>query len=364
MILKQEEISNNLAQEIVDAVKVIVGKNINFIDTKGIIIASTDKTRIGSFNGAGYNAVTSGEVTVVDTEDKYEKSRLGISYPILVKNKPVGAIGITGDPDEVYKFGFMITKITEIFITENNINNRYKSKENLKDYIIKNIIYKQEIEKDIRGYLMDFDIYINDDLSIILINIDELPDTSINLNELENEIINFLDINKIRIYTYMYPNKFIGILTKDVYKRIEKQYLEYFKNSNITCGVGKLTRVANLSKSYEQAKLTLDYSKKHNKKITLANDVSLEIMISSINEQEKIEYINDNLYKLDKEEIELLNIYYENNMSLKLTSECLYIHKNTLQYRLERIKEKTGLNPRNFKDSAKLYMAMLLKAIM
>ena len=47
-------------------------------------------------------------------------------------------------------------------------------------------------------------------------------------------------------------------------------------------------------------------------------------------------------------------------MSLKQTAEELYVHKNTLQYRLERIYEKSGFNPRKFNESVILYLAIKL----
>ena len=60
MVIKPE-----LAQQIVDSVKTIVDKNINFIDRKGIIIASTDLNRVGDFHQAGYQAVRLAEVRSV-----------------------------------------------------------------------------------------------------------------------------------------------------------------------------------------------------------------------------------------------------------------------------------------------------------
>ena len=47
-------------------------------------------------------------------------------------------------------------------------------------------------------------------------------------------------------------------------------------------------------------------------------------------------------------------------MSLKETAEQLYLHKNTLQYQLDRIWKNTGYNPRNFKDATVLYVGLKL----
>ena len=47
-------------------------------------------------------------------------------------------------------------------------------------------------------------------------------------------------------------------------------------------------------------------------------------------------------------------------MSLKETADSLIIHRNTLQYQLDRIHEKTGMDPRRFRDAVVLYLSLLL----
>ena len=48
-------------------------------------------------------------------------------------------------------------------------------------------------------------------------------------------------------------------------------------------------------------------------------------------------------------------------MSLSAASRKLYIHKNTLQYKLNHIAEKTGWNPRRFQDAVLLFLALELQ---
>ena len=66
--------------------------------------------------------------------------------------------------------------------------------------------------------------------------------------------------------------------------------------------------------------------------------------------------------KLSEKDIELLKVYFFNNMSLKDTSEQLFLHKNTLQYQLDKIGKLTGYNPREFKDASILYIGLKLMA--
>lgn len=53
--------------------------------------------------------------------------------------------------------------------------------------------------------------------------------------------------------------------------------------------------------------------------------------------------------------------YLENDMSLSKTARQLKIHRNTLVYRLDRIEELTGLDPKVFEDAFQLYMALILE---
>ena len=54
----------------------------------------------------------------------------------------------------------------------------------------------------------------------------------------------------------------------------------------------------------------------------------------------------------------LLKAYAENSMSMKKTSDAVYLHYNSIRYRFRLIQRETGLNPRNFYDLEKL-LAMI-----
>lgn len=64
-------ITQDIAQQIVDTVKDVSNQNINFIDDKGIIIASTDTTRINTFHEIGYQVVTTGHTIEVSNDDNF-----------------------------------------------------------------------------------------------------------------------------------------------------------------------------------------------------------------------------------------------------------------------------------------------------
>ncbi|MFR6140944.1 MAG: PucR family transcriptional regulator [Dorea longicatena] len=78
------------------------------------------------------------------------------------------------------------------------------------------------------------------------------------------------------------------------------------------------------------------------------DDLTLEILLGSLNEVTTAEFIAKTLSCLDETDCSLLRSYFDHEQSLSRTSEYLYLHKNTLQYKLDRIHKICGLNPRSF----------------
>lgn len=63
---------------------------------------------------------------------------------------------------------------------------------------------------------------------------------------------------------------------------------------------------------------------------------------------------------LDEETIGIINAFFENNLNISETARSLYIHRNTLVYRLEKLCGQTGLDLRVFEDALKLKLAMMI----
>ena len=64
---------------------------------------------------------------------------------------------------------------------------------------------------------------------------------------------------------------------------------------------------------------------------------------------------------LDEDTLETINKFFENNLNVSETSRKLYVHRNTLVYRLEKIKKLTGLDLREFDHAIVFKVAMMVK---
>ncbi|MDU4890456.1 MAG: sugar diacid recognition domain-containing protein [Clostridium sp.] len=358
------KIKFKVAQEIVDAVKEVVDKNINFIDINGTIIASTDEDRINTFHEAGYKAISTLKNITVNEDEEYKGAKKGINYPILINNEAIGAIGITGEPDEVSKFGFLVTKITEIFIKEQQLNYKYESDKQRINHVVKSLIYDSiEDKNEIETILNEFGIGLKQKFAVVIFKITKYNDVR-ELEKVENDVQGVLkDIGNI-FKIYVYPNEFIALVNEERYNNLRKIYMNTLRKYEgiLTGGVGRLKELYDTHKSYSEARSAIKYSAKNHEILTYFDSLSLELILEGIDEDIKKQYVDKVLRELENSEIELLQAFYRNDMSLKNTSEELFIHKNTLQYRLEKIGQKTGFNPRCFKEAIIFYLALRLKS--
>ena len=91
-------------------------------------------------------------------------------------------------------------------------------------------------------------------------------------------------------------------------------------------------------------------------------DVWMLKMIDALDECEKESVLDSlgtkDLKELDDELIMSAEVFMKNNLSISATARALYVHRNTLIYRLDKIVQLTGLDIRQFEDAQKLCFAM------
>jgi hypothetical protein len=94
----------------------------------------------------------------------------------------------------------------------------------------------------------------------------------------------------------------------------------------------------------------------------------LERLLYSMDERDRRKFLEQVMKRadhtaLDAEMLTTLQEFFQNNCNISETSKALYIHRNTLLYRLDKFKQVTGLDVRNFHDAVLVHMALLLYKI-
>jgi carbohydrate diacid regulator len=92
----------------------------------------------------------------------------------------------------------------------------------------------------------------------------------------------------------------------------------------------------------------------------------LERLLLSLPEKNRQVFIDEmgiNLKKLDEETLKTIQVVLECNLNMAEAARRLYIHRNTLMYRLDKVFSLTGLDLRNFKDAVKMEIYFTLNGL-
>src|SRR5690554_4917559 len=96
------EIATNIVRETMNR----LDRNINIVNTEGYIIASGIPSRVGELHVAALEAIRSGQTIVItkNNQQLWDGALCGMNMPVSFQNQIVGAIGLTGEPEEIAEF--------------------------------------------------------------------------------------------------------------------------------------------------------------------------------------------------------------------------------------------------------------------
>ena len=137
---------------------------------------------------------------------------------------------------------------------------------------------------------------------------------------------------------------------------------------NVKVAIGTVVQeLKDVSKSYKEAKMALDVGKIFyaEKNVVAYNTLGIGRLIYQLPVNLCRIFIDeifgDNVpYDLDDETLTTINKFFENNLNVSETSRQLYIHRNTLVYRLDKLQKSTGLDLRIFEDAITFKIALMV----
>lgn len=341
------------AQKIADGIMKIIPYNINIMDNDGIIIASGDKSRINKVHKGALKALQLGEPYVVYEDTDTE--RKGINIPIYHLEGIVGVIGISGNVEEVMQIGQIVAVTAQLMIENKVYNDMVTIKESrLKDFLHEWICLEKS---DYTGKFLDQASYFGVDLNISRIAV-IITSRRIRYSVIEN-IKYQLEPNEYIVRQRMEDVLVLFNYNKNLHKRLEK--IINISNDLLNCYVGEPSVIAKDTTEYAMQTFNISQALGINKKIIYFNEVSLESLIYSIEKNMELEKIINIFIEKDKDGIlkKTICAYVEQTNNYTEICKHLHIHRNTLNYRLSKIEEVFGKNPKCAKDLMMLYIAII-----
>lgn len=372
------QVSSSVAQNIVESMKTIIKQDINFIDTDGTIIASTDPQRVGTYHEGALTVIKSNQILIVSPEDSYQGTRPGINLPVHVNGETIAVIGITGDPQQVTTYGNILRKMTEILVLEDELRAlKQRDAERSRMLLEDLIFYSDEFASRWDPSVEEHWRTDNDLKRIIIIKVD--PTQFLAYKEIRHQLeVAFESVSMSlskRSVLWMEHEQFFVILYKSKSEKMIQRCLEdslnIMKEQTIPITIAYGSSVyKDFKKSYNDALLTLQNGTlcdcESNDKVAVYHyeDLTLELLVSEKNEERQAQLVEKVLGALSPKEIEefnhILELFGEHNGSVSAISEAMYIHKNTLQYQIQKLRRLTGYDMRRYDDYVVLKLAFVL----
>ena len=350
--------SNRLFQGIIHQMRDAVDRVIGVIDDNGVIIACSELVKIGEMRQGvrdelAYtsDAVTSGGYTYkpIGTGSKWE-------YIVFIEGED--------------KYAEKIATILAVSLS--NIKNLYDEKYD-KNSFIKNIILDNILPSDI--YIKSKELRFNAEESrvVFLIKFHSKSDV------LSFDMVQNIFPDKNKDYVIATGEQDI-VLVKEVkpgtdikeIEKIAKQIADTLNSEfyvKVSIGIGTVVdNIKDLARSYKEAQVAFEVGKVFDTEKNIISYENLGIgrliyqLPTTLCEMFLQEvFKNGSLDSLDRETLMTIQCFFENNLNVSETSRKLFVHRNTLVYRLEKIRKLTGLDLREFDHAITFKVALMVK---
>jgi carbohydrate diacid regulator len=399
-------IDPEVAQEIADETTGIVGYNILITDDAGIVIGSGDNSRVGTFHEASLETVQRGVMTSHDSAAaaRLEGVKPGVTLPVVLENRTVGTVGITGNPDEVKRFGMVVKSQTEIMLRESLHLRIALLQEKALESLLQDIAsYDPTIVEPAvlmaRGEELGYDLNLS--RVAVVVDLARFADLANSFKshaassrpELELQSLKVGVLRTIKevfsgdqdLATSIGTGKY-GLL-HDVWaaessaaalqqtRILCHSLMESIKSRHdmeVNIGIGTLaSSIFDLKMSYHDAWGALQLGKQlaRHRRVFQASEFRVQELLQTASYSSRKSFLQALLQPLlqpikeqtDWEELRLTILTWcESGYNLASASRTLHIHKNTLLYRLNKMERISGKSLKDYRHAFAVYLACLL----
>ena len=352
--------SNSVFQSVIIQLKEISDRTFGVMDTEGCVVSCTDMSLLGERWPDAALKVSSASDGMLTYNQKCFKAIVGSS------NYFEYAVFCSGDDQAARDFCAMA------YIALNNAKTYYEEKHD-RGTFVKNIIMDNILPGDI--YIRAKELHFATDAprAVFLIRQvghgdvstvdvlagmfpDKLQDFVLSINEMDIAVVKQIS----------------GSTTSEDLERLAASMEETLKNElriKTVIGIGTVAdHLRELADSYKEAQTAIEVGKVFDTEKSIMHYENLgigrliyqlpttlcEIFLSEVFKKNSID-------SLDQETLFTINKFFENNLNVSETSRKLFVHRNTLVYRLEKIKKLTGLDLRQFDHAIVFKVALMVR---
>ena len=384
-------IEAELARKFIEQVTQYTEYNINIMDETGVIIASRDPERVGKYHEVADRIIHGqGDVIVIRDDSTYPGVLPGINMAIILDGRKEGVVGVTGDPDKIRDVAMITRMAMEAMLKFEKQQEQIRLRRNRKEQLLSLLTQGQYADSsEIRGIArrLEYDEELVRVPVLCKIGKPEkgAPGDRRRPVPTAEEVLDAMrrgkghwrqDFSFVADETHLLVFKTVkvdGRRNLTDYREEIGEYLEYIRRWLSDQGIRAVFYVGSLQKKFSQYYYAYRHCKWLESHVNAPDDTVFfadyikEYFRTLIPRQElqQVFYIYGKEIDEDlrKQFVELIGALEDANYNLSEAAKKLYIHKNTLVYRYNKMKDYLGVNPlesaddRRFMELLYLYLA-------
>ncbi|MCA2017889.1 helix-turn-helix domain-containing protein [Vibrio tritonius] len=366
------QLREQLAERIVERAQKIIKYPLNVMDETGIIIASTNPARKYQKHGGAVLALT--ELKPIEISDtmlpEFPNVQPGVNLPIIFNNEAIGVIGISGPLKEVRPFGELVKMSAEMIVEYTSMVEMTRWSERKREEFLLECIdphSSQDHLVDMSAQLK-VDIFQRHAMGIIEVTdaehqkeVDRVLGTwSRQRLKAENSYKTTIVLFNASDIDTEHPSR-----TVNDWQSLQA-HLKQGLHVPFHCALGHVYEQPNqIPFAYQSALAVLKSGMRlaPNCRFYCYQDYEIPSLFEGnlqAWQKDKLTTQHSQLELADPTLIHTLRTWFDNDCDVKQTSEMLYIHPNTLRYRLKRVEEICNINLHHYKDVCRLYFSLIL----
>ena len=345
-------------QSVIVQLKDATDREIGVVDESGLVLASSELSLIGSalgVNEAEFNGVSDGEIVPSGNRVFKKVSGRDSRYAFRV---------YVGGTDQVARSlcGMAAVAVSEAII-------RYEEKYD-KSTLIKNIITDNILPSETYTLARELSFTEETSRGVFLIRSPERKEglfeavQSAFPDKYRDFVLSMSETDVVVVKELSANNE-----SKEMQAAVTAIEQALPKNANVTIGIGAPARsIRELADRYKETQMAIEIGRVFNPEKTVLDYEGLglgrliyqlpttlcDMFLSEVFKKNPID-------SLDKETLAIIDKFFENNLNISETSRKLFVHRNTLVYRLGKIKKLTDLDLREFDQAIVFKVALMVK---
>lgn len=369
-----------IAQQIVDRTMRIIQHNINVMNNQGVILGSGDKSRINTIHEGALLAISQNRAVVIDSGSlqSLHGVKPGVNLPLHYRGQIIGVVGITGEPADLGHYGELLKMTAEMMVEQaNSLELEQWHKRQREEFILQLLRHEGDLPDSMHAWAKQLNIDLALPRVAAIIELTPAPHANTNLKDVQalleyperNNLVAMTALDQLVILKPAFlDGKRWDPQLED--QRIEKLLVRLPSDTkgHLKIALGHYFTGTNaLQRSYQTASETLSLGKHTAPEQTkyLYQDYALSVLLSGFGQDWRGQELARPFLKIQQHDsrgvlIKTLRAYLQHFGDQQRCAAALFIHRNTLRYRLEKIAAISGINIASLDGLLQLYLGDVL----